>query len=253
MDQIEIFYRKIPDYDNKSAGELIPYFSYYCTRENDEEYFQITDINECYEKLYLNKYSNISSYLSSKTKGKNIFFIKNKKGYKLNRHMREQIESELNVVVPIPVTSEFFDIEIIQPVRDNTKPIAVEMCQCYSIGAFTASCVMMRRLLETLIIDCFESHQSEDGIKSKDNNYLFLSDLIPAYLDCKEWTHSKNINNHLKEIKKLGDQSAHNRFFIGRKSDMDNIKSALRQTIEEIVHITDYPAWNERLKNKKNN
>ncbi len=249
MEEMEVFYKTIPNVENRPISELITYLAYYCSLKSD--YFNISDINNCFDMLGIKRYSNVSSYLSSKTKGKTALFIKDKNGYKLNRDCKTKISNELNINIEIPITTEFFDIGILNNTRTNTQNIAKEMCQCYQIGAYTACCVMMRRLVETYIIECFESHQCEYEIKdTASGDFLFLSELIPKYLASNKWSKSKNIKSHLQEIKKLGDQCAHNRYFTGRKSDLDNIKSALRQTMEEIVHIIDYPSWNTRKKNQ---
>ena len=36
-----------------------------------------------------------------------------------------------------------------------------------------SSSVMIRRLIETLIIECYETHQIQSNIKDRDGNYLF--------------------------------------------------------------------------------
>ena len=124
------------------------------------------------------------------------------------------------------------------------------MCCCYDKGLYDACLVMMRKLLETLIIECFERHGASDEIK-QNNQFLFLSDLIPKYVNSQYWNASINLQNNISEIKKYGDLSAHNRKFIAQREHIDRIKSGAEQVIQEIVLTINYPQWNEELKNKK--
>ena len=124
------------------------------------------------------------------------------------------------------------------------------MCCCYDKGLFDACFVMMRKLLETLIIECFERHGASDDIK-ENNQFYFLSELIPKYLNSPYWDASINLQNNIGKIKTFGDLSAHNRRFVAKKDHIDKIKAEAAQVIQEIILTTDYAKWNEELKNKK--
>ena len=99
---------------------------------------------------------------------------------------------------------------------------------------------MIRRLLETLIIECFEKNKIQSKIKDASGNYLYLSDLISIFLTNKTWAVSRNTKSALPTIKKLSDLSAHNRRFNAKKLDIDQIKLELRTVIEELIHISNF-------------
>src|SRR5699024_6498442 len=121
--------------------------------------------------------------------------------------------------------------------------IAEQMCKCYDYGLYDACLVMMRKLIETLIIECFERHGVADEIK-KDKHYLFLSELIPAFINSKHWTVGRNITNNIAKVKKWGDTSAHTRRCIAKKTDFNEFKTELRIILQDIILLIDYPNWN---------
>jgi hypothetical protein len=105
---------------------------------------------------------------------------------------------------------------------------------------FDASLVMVRKLVEILIIECFEKHKLSDSIKDKNGDFFYLSDLISRLLSESKWNITRNTKQSLPRIKKFGDLSAHNRRFIAGKTDLDSIKDDLRVTIQELLILIDY-------------
>ena len=101
---------------------------------------------------------------------------------------------------------------------------------------------MSRKLLETLIIECFEKHQITENIKNGDGNFLYLNDLITKFINQDKWSISRNTKDSLPRVKKFADLSAHNRRFNAKKGDIDQIKDDLRIIIEELIHIADLKA-----------
>ena len=246
-EKLENFYLRIPEEDRKPST-LIPYFAYYCLLENNE--FSVCNIAECFKILALKPYSNISAFLKSNFNGKKPIFIKIENGYVLQRDAKNEISKKLNEITPIPITDNFFQMSLVEDTRDYIKIVAKQMCGCYECGLYDAALVMMRKLIETLIIECFERHGIEDKIKDSEDNFFFLSHLIPAYLKEKEWNASKNIKN-ISKLKEKGDLSAHNRRFTAKKPDLDACKDELRLFVQDIVYFIDYPKWNETRKTKK--
>ncbi len=66
---------------------------------------------------------------------------------------------------------------LVKGTRPYIEKISNQINGCYEYGWFDACAVMIRRLLETLIIEVFEHHKIESKIK-KSGDYLYLKDLI---------------------------------------------------------------------------
>jgi hypothetical protein len=131
---------------------------------------------------------------------------------------------------------------VFMPLVSNTRvyieKVGNQINGCYENGWFDACAVMIRRLLETLIIEVFEHFQLETKIK-KNGDYMYLRDLINIMLAETAWTLSRNTKNALPKLKDIGDKSAHSRRFIAIRHDIEEIKSELRSTIQELVILAD--------------
>ena len=77
-----------------------------------------------------------------------------------------------------------------------------------------------------------------------------MSELIPRFVVADKWNVSRNLETHIKMVKKYGDLSAHNRRFLAKRSDMSIFKFEMRQVIQEIVMIIDYKNWNQEKSDK---
>lgn len=243
MKELEIFISRIPDFNQKSASELIDFFAFFLQKNNTQNSFTASQIKKCFDKLSLSPYSNISVYLNRNTgsKGK---YLKQKGGYSLSRSTKEQISLMVSEVIKRPVSYNLLDISIFEHTPYYLKQIAEEMIRCYDDGHYNATLVLMRKLIETLIIECFEKYNIDSSIKNTNGAFYYLSDLIPKYLTSTKWNASRNIKRSLEAIKKYGDLSAHNRRFLAKKSDIDNLRIELRQALQEIILTIAYPISN---------
>jgi hypothetical protein len=98
---------------------------------------------------------------------------------------------------------------------------------------------MIRRLLETLIIECFENNGIGSRIKDADGNFYFLKELVSKLSSEDSWNPSlsRNTKAALPRLREVGNFSAHSRTFIARKSDIDNLKMDIRIAVEELVRL----------------
>lgn len=123
---------------------------------------------------------------------------------------------------------------LVKGTRSYIEKIANQINGCYEYGWFDACAVMIRRLLETLIIEVFEYHKIERKIK-KNGDYVYLRDLINIALAETSWTLGRNTKNALPKLKDIGDKSAHSRRFNAIRNDIDAIKSELRTVVQELL------------------
>ncbi|RZJ91852.1 MAG: DUF4145 domain-containing protein [Hymenobacter sp.] len=115
--------------------------------------------------------------------------------------------------------------------RGYIERVAEQAVKSYDVGLYDASCVMVRKLLEILIIELFEKNKIDSKIKNTAGDFFYLSDLISVLNNETAWNIGRNAKKGLAEIKKLGDMSAHNRRFTAKKSDLDKVKEDLRIVI----------------------
>lgn len=123
---------------------------------------------------------------------------------------------------------------LVKGTRSYIEKISNQINGSYENGWYDACAVMIRRLLETLIIEVFEQFHLESIIK-KNGEFLFLGDLITKILSEQSWTLGRNTRNTLPRLKDVGDKSAHSRRFNAVRQDIDNIKSDLRTVVQELL------------------
>ncbi len=135
---------------------------------------------------------------------------------------------------------ELFSLDLVKDTPSYIQKIAKQIILCYNYTLFDSCLVMLRKLIESLIIECYEKNKIQHKVQdSRTGNYFFLSDLISHFTSEKTWTLTRNTKDALPKIKKYADLSAHNRRFNARKNDIDQIKLELRIVIEELVNITE--------------
>jgi hypothetical protein len=121
--------------------------------------------------------------------------------------------------------------------RGYLSTIGAQMNGAYAHGWCDACAVMMRRLLEAAIIEAFEECGIAANIKNNLDEYLMLTDMIEKAVAEPSWTLSRGTKKALPGLRTLGHQSAHGRRFTAQKSDIDRVRSDVRTTVEEFLHL----------------
>ncbi|WP_160715358.1 DUF4145 domain-containing protein [Chitinophaga solisilvae] len=245
---LQDFISKLKDFDNLFASNKIDYFVYFLTIVQGIDGISSKDINNCYDEIKSVKYSNIPAYLnnnSKKVKNKRQKFILKKGLFHLERSRQIEIEEELGTPKLIPPSNNYFPLDILNHTRSYLQWVANQAAGCYDNGFYDACYVMTRKLLEILIIETFERHSLADKIKNTEGNFFYLSDLIDKLNAERSWNIGRNAKQGLTKIKKKGDLSAHNRRYIARQIEVDEMKEDLRIVLEELVHLIDYPNWHK--------
>lgn len=247
LEELEEFVSKIDDFDNLSKTTQIDYVAYFLVLKQSD--FSPKDIKYIFDMLNTPQYSNINAYLSNNLKKK--FIAKNKGKYALTRQFYNELETQFNGQKRLPIPSnDLFPKEVLDGTRKYIVDIGNQAILCFDLGLYDACAVMIRKLLETLIIETFERYKIADKIKNKDDNFPYLSDLISFLLNEKTWNISRNAKTGFLAIKNSGDLSAHNRRYCAKKQDILEIKQPIRICIEELVKLIDYDLWNKELSNK---
>lgn len=131
-------------------------------------------------------------------------------------------------------------IALIQGTRGYIERIAHQANGCYDSGWYDACAVMVRRLLETLIIETYETHGIADKIKNSNGDFYYLSELIKQTLSEKAWNLSRNSKQALPKLKDIGDKSAHSRRFNAVRHDLDKILPEIRVVVQEFVYLAKF-------------
>lgn len=234
---LEAFIDGIDGFLEKKPSEQIPFFGYYLIEEQGVASFSSRDIEQCFDSLHLPAYSNISAYLTAQKKAKR--FLKCKAGgYVLSRRVSETITPQVGVVKRKEPSFALFPSDLFENARPYLRNTAAEAALCYDYKLGNACLVMVRKLLESLIIEVFEHHSVQERITTASGNYYFCEALIDELLKEKYlWKMSRNAVAALPRIKAKGDLAAHSRYFNARPSDIDGLKDDIRLVLEELIHL----------------
>lgn len=152
-----------------------------------------------------------------------------------------QKEAPIRYVPPsegtIPKNQSILPHSMVIGTRGYIEKVVYQINGSYDKGWFDACAVMMRRLLETLIIEVFEAHNLSGNIKNQKGDFFYLSDLISATLSETSWNLGRNTKNALPKLKSIGDQSAHSRRFNAHREDIDKLLSDYRTVTQELLYL----------------
>lgn len=126
---------------------------------------------------------------------------------------------------------------IVRGTRGYIERVANQANGAYEKGWYDACAVMVRRLLETLIIEAFEHANIAAKIKNSSGDFLFLRDLIDKCLQEPSWNLSRNCKQALPKLKDIGDKSAHSRRYNAHRGDVDPLLSDIRLVVQEFVYL----------------
>ncbi len=140
----------------------------------------------------------------------------------------EGLRAETQLVVPS---------SIVRGTRGYIEKIVNQANGCYEKGWYDACAVLVRRLIETLIIEAFEKHLLAHTIKNSQGDFLYLRDLIVHLLAEQSWNLSRNCKQALPKLKDIGDKSAHSRRYIAQRGDIDPLLGDIRFVVQELVYL----------------
>jgi len=126
---------------------------------------------------------------------------------------------------------------LVRGTRGYIERIVYQINGCYEHGWYDGCAVMMRRLMETLIIEVFEHHQIAHQIKNAQGDFLHLADLITGTLNESAWNLGRTAKQALPKLKGLGDQSAHSRRFVAHREDIDRVQGDFRLVVQELLFL----------------
>ena len=117
------------------------------------------------------------------------------------------------------------------------RKVVTQINKSYEEKLYDCCAVMIRRLMETLLIELFEIKGCADSIKTADGNYVPFAQILS---EAKNSSHL-GIAKASQSLKKLSefktniaDRSAHQRTFIASKSDISNNWEGLKRVILDI-------------------
>lgn len=170
------------------------------------------------------------------------YVLASARGFKLKVLSRAKIRTMLSSILAPEQPSVDQDTGFIpKPVWDNTRGYIESICRqinaSYQFESFDGAAVLLRRVVETLLIECFESQGRENEIRDDKGSYLMLRDLSGVAVKPGGLSIGRNAKHALEHVKEAGDLAAHNRRYLTRKGDLDRVQTGARVLLEELIFI----------------
>ncbi len=154
--------------------------------------------------------------------------------------IRQSIESILGAAKPaVDQELGYLPQDVWKNTRGYIEKVCIQLNGCYQFGFMDAVSVLLRRLVETLIIEAYEKLGRDADIKDGSGNFFMLRDLIARACDSHPISLGRDAKESLKQIKELGDRSAHNRRYNANPSDLNKVQSGVRVVADELINIAD--------------
>lgn len=170
--------------------------------------------------------------------------FKNRNSFRIKESKKAEIRSWLESILDgepeeIDVSNQYLVESVWKGTRGYIEKVCSQMNGCCYYHYYDGAAVLMRRIIETLIIECYEKNGNSDYIKDSHGNYFMLSGLVEKALSQDGLSLGREAKKALKEIKALGDRSAHNRRYNARVEDLAKIRDGLRIVVEELINIAE--------------
>lgn len=128
------------------------------------------------------------------------------------------------------------DIALVRGTRGYIEKVVHQVNNAYDAACYDACAVMLRRLIETLIIEAFEANGLDTNIKLPGGDFMQLRGLIDQTL-AENWNLGRSVRPALPRLKDIGDKSAHDRRYNAMRRDIDNIKGDLRIVVQALLYL----------------
>jgi len=237
MDYIT-FLKKVSKLDLTRAGQAIALLWFY--RQN--QLYDERSVSELADDLFNGGLGRPNVTLLKKDLQKSPITVKGKRinTFQINVKYLDDLDNTYGQFIDvknISVTSSVLDFDMVKGTRRYIEKIVFQINGSYDFGFYDGCAVLIRRLLESLMIEVFISKSITQEIKSG-GVFLGLEQLINKINLHTEFNLGRKSGKHMTAIKEIGDNAAHDRVYITQKQDIDEIKKDTRVLIQELLFLS---------------
>ena len=137
----------------------------------------------------------------------------------------------------VPATSSVLPADTAKGTRLYIEQMVAQINGSYDYGFYDSCAVLLRRLMESLIIEVFIHNNVADEIKA-DGKFLGLENLIKKICSRKDFHMSRSASGTMQDMKQLGDTAAHDRIYITQEQDIKDVRQEARKLIHELLVLS---------------
>ncbi len=144
---------------------------------------------------------------------------------------------DLAQIRDLPESNSLVDVHSFDGTRGYLMKVVLQINVSFDYQLFDCCAVMIRRLLETLIIEVYEKLGRANDLKGRDGHFQMFSGLINILENDSSINIGRQSMAGLKSFKLIADSSAHNRRFNACKKDIDDKIDGIRLAITELRQL----------------
>ena len=200
------------DLVNKTEIQKVEHLAFYLMENKDQSEFTVKDLSGILVALGFAQ-PNITRLKAALRKSsvfnkgaKNDYFRLSAKAIKSLREQYPDLSESEEIMSDDSLLPEVI-------FNETRRPYLIKAAQqinaSYENNLFDACSLMMRRLLEILLIHCFEAKSIEDRVKDEEGNYQNLKTLINKAKTFPEIPLSSDVKKEIDSFRELRNLSAH--------------------------------------------
>ena len=211
------FYRQTQEYDERSAADL--------ASDLHEEGFPKPNVTRLRNDLRRSKY-----------------VVRGKRTGTLQLDLRRitDLDTEYMHVLGlrrVAVTGAVLPTATAAQTRAYLEQLVYQINGAYESGFYDACAVLCRRLMESLIIEVYISQKRQHEIQHN-GVFMYLDSLIKHITNDKSVVLGRNTPRTIADVKQTGDTAAHDRVYITRQEDIDDLKARYRRMINDLLVVS---------------
>lgn len=192
-------------------------------------------LHECgFPKPHVTKLQKTLSRSRTVTKGKRSGT------FRVNAARRTALEEILSPHLKVRKTRVSDAILSVDVFSGTRRPYLVALSTqingTYDHGWYDACAVLCRRIVESLLIECFIKANARNEIESN-GALVMLDKVISAAKSTNAFKLGRNSPKALDSVKSLGDTAAHDRTHLTQRQDIDDMKAKFRVLVSELLSL----------------
>lgn len=231
---------RLSELTNASEIKKATLLCYYYFKELEQKEFSLSDIVNILDNNSFSR-PNASRLKKNLTSGRGHPMVINKKTDKLTfssttlQALDEGFAKFWENTEEVDSNSELLDEKKFCGHRGYLTKLVEQINCSYAHNCYDAVAVLLRRLMEILLILSFRNCGKEAEIKTLDNGYLPLNNIIDKSVGTLDLNAVKG-KQKFDSIRNIGNFSAHKESYNATRKDIDDIKLDYRVLIEELYY-----------------
>lgn len=172
------------------------------------------------------------SKLTVKGEKKGTFRISPTKKAELDRRFSPLLKRR-----KVKVSDELLPDAVIQNTRKYLHDLAHQINGTYDAGFYDACAVLCRRLIESLLVECFGHAEKLAEIQKPDGNLEMLDAIVRKAKSGQHIRLPRGTLDLIDKIKEVGDTAAHDRYHITTRQDINEFRTGFRKVISQLLGL----------------